>query len=123
VSQRTKGSTRRQKAVAHLTRKHQTIARQRRDFHQKTALALVRIYDTIYLEDLQVRNLSPGPGTTVATGRQRRLSAQGGCHQGWSEHVYPGRRVVCFPCHPRLQSSRRWQARGSDAARVHAAGR
>ena len=33
------------------------MRRQRQDFHHKTALALVRQYDTIYHEDLQVANM------------------------------------------------------------------
>jgi putative transposase len=57
VSRRTKGSHRRRKAVALLKRTHQRVQWQRRDFHHKTALALLRQYDVIYLEDLQVRNL------------------------------------------------------------------
>jgi putative transposase len=57
VARRKKGSTRRRKAVQLLKRHHQTVQRQRRDFHHKTALALLRQYDVIYLEDLQVRNL------------------------------------------------------------------
>jgi putative transposase len=57
VSRRTKGSTRRRKAVALLKRHHQKVQRQRRDVHHKTALALLRQYDSISLEDLQVRNL------------------------------------------------------------------
>jgi putative transposase len=57
VSRRTKGSTRRRKAVQLLQRHHQRVQRQRRDFHHKTALALLRQYDVIYLEDLQVANL------------------------------------------------------------------
>ena len=61
VSRRKEGSKRRRKAVAQLKRKHQKVARRRRDFHHKTALYLVRTYDTIYLEDLQVRNLSRRP--------------------------------------------------------------
>jgi putative transposase len=40
-----------------LAKAHQHVQRQRRDFHHKTALALLRQYDTIYLEDLQVRTL------------------------------------------------------------------
>jgi putative transposase len=40
-----------------LKRYHQTVQRQRRDFHHKTALALLQQYDVISLEDLQVRNL------------------------------------------------------------------
>jgi IS605 OrfB family transposase len=61
VSRRKKGSKRRKKAVALLKRKHQKVQRQRRDFHHKTALVLVRQYDVIYLEDLQVRNMSRRP--------------------------------------------------------------
>ena len=52
VSRHKKGSKRRRKAVALLRRRHQTVQRQRRDFHHKTALALLRQYDVIYLEDL-----------------------------------------------------------------------
>jgi putative transposase len=61
VSRRKKGSKRRKKAVALLKRKHQKVQRQRRDFHHKTALVLVRQFDVIYLEDLQVRNMSRRP--------------------------------------------------------------
>ena len=57
VSRRKRGSNRRRKAVKLLARKHQKVRRQRQDFHHKTTLALVRQYDTIYLEDLRVRNL------------------------------------------------------------------
>ncbi len=61
VARRKKGSTRRRKAVCWLGKAHQTVRRQRADFHHKTALALVRIYDTIYHEDLQVRNMVRNP--------------------------------------------------------------
>jgi putative transposase len=57
VSRRKKGSKRRHKALNLLARKHQEVKRQRTDFHHKTALSLLRTYDVIYLEDLQVRNL------------------------------------------------------------------
>jgi putative transposase len=57
VSRRAKSSTRRRKAVQLLKRHHQTVQRQRRDVHHKTALALLRPYDVISLEDLQVTNL------------------------------------------------------------------
>jgi putative transposase len=61
VSRRKKGSTRRRKAVQLLARKHQHVRRQRSDFHHKTALALVRRYDTIYFEAIQPANLSARP--------------------------------------------------------------
>ena len=57
VSKRKKGSHRRRKAVGQLQRAHQTVKRQRIDFHHKTALQLLRDYDTIYLEDLQIANM------------------------------------------------------------------
>jgi putative transposase len=57
VARRKKGSRRRKKAVTLLAKAHQDVRRQRRDFHHKTALALVRAYDVIYHEDLPVRNL------------------------------------------------------------------
>jgi putative transposase len=57
VSRRKRGSNRRRKAVRLLAKAHQRVRRQRTDFHHKTALALVREYDAIYHEDLQVRNM------------------------------------------------------------------
>jgi putative transposase len=57
VARRKKGSHRRRKAVKLLAEAHVKVRRQRQDFHPKEALALVRHYDTIYCEDLRVRNL------------------------------------------------------------------
>jgi putative transposase len=61
VARRKKGSQRRRKAVGHLQRAHQTVQRQRQDFHHKTSLHLLREHDTIYLEDLRVANLVRTP--------------------------------------------------------------
>jgi putative transposase len=61
VSRRKKGSHRRRKAVQVLARKHQHVRRQRQDFHHKTALALLRAYDTAYVEAIQPANLSRRP--------------------------------------------------------------
>jgi putative transposase len=57
VSRRKKGSNRRRKAVTLLAKAHQKVRRQRRDFHHKTALALVRANDTIYHENLRPANM------------------------------------------------------------------
>ncbi len=57
VARRKQGSKRRRKAIALLKRRHQQVQRQRRDFHHKTALALLQHYDVVYLEDLQVANM------------------------------------------------------------------
>jgi putative transposase len=61
VARRKQGTHRRWKAVKLLARAYQKVRRQRQDFHHKTALQLVRQYDTIYLEDLQVRNMVRNP--------------------------------------------------------------
>jgi putative transposase len=61
VARRKQGSTRRKQAVHLLKRTQQHVQRQRRDLHQKTALALVRQYGTIYVEAIQPANLSRRP--------------------------------------------------------------
>jgi putative transposase len=94
VSRRKKGSNRRRKAVKLLARTHQTVRRQRQDFHHKTALALVRQYDTIYHEDLQTANML----------RNHHL-AKSIADAGWGQFLsilaakaaYAGRRVVAVP--------------------------
>lgn len=58
VSRRKRGGTRRRKAVRALARKHRTVNRQRHDFHFKTALDLVRRYDFIAVEDLNIAGLA-----------------------------------------------------------------
>jgi putative transposase len=94
VSRRQKGSKRRQKAVSLLKRTQQKVQRQRRDFHHKTARALVLHYDTIYREDLQVAHMV----------RTHRL-AKSISDAGWAafrailagKAAYAGRRVVAVP--------------------------
>jgi putative transposase len=94
VCRRQKGSHRRRKAVGHLQRAHQTVQRQRPDFHHKTARHLLREHDTIYLEELRVANLVRNP----------RL-AQSIRDAGWAafrtileaKAACAGRRVVAVP--------------------------
>jgi putative transposase len=94
VSRRKKGSKRRRKAVHLLARKHQHVRRQRTDFHHKTAMGLLRQYDTIYLEDLQVANLVQNPHLAKSIS-----------DAGWaqfrtileSKAACAGRRVVAVP--------------------------
>ncbi len=57
VSRRKQGSKRRKKAVKLLAKAHLKVKRQRQDFQHKTALALVRQFDVIYHEELQVANM------------------------------------------------------------------
>jgi putative transposase len=96
VARRQKGSNRRKKAVALRAKQHQKVRRQRQDHHHKTALLLVREYDTIYLEDVQVRNLV----------RNRHLAksiSDAGWYQFRTTLAYKaacaGKRVVAIPAH------------------------
>ncbi|HST88163.1 MAG TPA: transposase [Ktedonobacterales bacterium] len=113
VSRRKKGSKRWWKAVGQCAKKYQKVKRQRTDFHHKTALALVRQYDTIYLEDLQVRNLSRRPkarpdgnGGYEHNGASRKAGLNKSIHDaGWRSFriiltckaVYAGKRVEAIP--------------------------
>jgi putative transposase len=58
VTRRRKGSQRRRKAVERLRRLHLHVADQRRDFHHKAALALVRRYGTICHEALCITGIA-----------------------------------------------------------------
>jgi putative transposase len=96
VSRRQKGSNRRKKAVMLLARAQQHVRRQRRDHHHKTALGLLRQYDTIYLEDLRVANLV-----------RNRFLAKSISDAGWAQFrtileakaACAGRRVFAVPPH------------------------
>jgi len=94
VARRKKGSTRRKKAVTLLAKAYQKVKRRRQDFQHTTALHVVREYDAIYLEDLQVANMV----------RNQRL-AKRISDAGWSafrtilacKAAYAGKRVVAVP--------------------------
>ena len=131
VSQRKQGSNRRKKAVLVLAKKHQHVRRQRTDFHHKTALALVRQYDTISHEAIQPANLSrrPAPkqdenGTYEHNGASRKAGLNKSLHDaGWGHFlrilackaVWAGKRVEavnpafttqdCSSCGERISKS------------------
>lgn len=58
VSRKHKGSNNRRKAVQRLAKHHLKIANQRKDFHYKTAIELLRRYDVIGHEDLNIKGLA-----------------------------------------------------------------
>ena len=58
VSRRHIGSKRRQKAVKQLGRQHKKVADKRKDFHFKTANNLLKKYDVVAVEDLNVKGLA-----------------------------------------------------------------
>src|SRR5262249_24746900 len=94
LSRRKKGSKRREKARRLVAKKHHKVRRQRRVFHHQTALALVRQYDGLYVEDLRVANLV----------RNRHLS-KSISDAGWGQFRTPlaykaacaGKQVVAVP--------------------------
>jgi putative transposase len=93
VSRRTKGSKRCAKAAHQCAKTHQHVRRQRADFHHKTALALVRHYDVLYVEAIAPANLSrrPAPkpdehgiGTYEQNGASRKAGLNTSIHDaGW----------------------------------------
>ena len=58
VSRRRRGSNRRRAAIALLAKRCAKVQRVRLDFHHKTALDIVRRFDSIAVEDLNVKGLS-----------------------------------------------------------------
>ncbi len=75
VSRKKKGSNRRGKAVKRLSRHHQNVARQGKDFHNKTAKLLLDRYDRIGFEDLNVK------------GEAKTRFAKSILDAGWSEFL------------------------------------
>lgn len=57
VSRRKKGSNRRKKAVALLQKHHLQVKRQRLDFFHKNSLALVKEFDQVVFEDLNIKGM------------------------------------------------------------------
>jgi putative transposase len=75
-ARRQKGSANRHKTRQRLAIAHNAVARARRDYHHKQALALVREYQVIYVEDLNITGM-------VANRRLARAIADA----GWGHFV------------------------------------
>ena len=75
VARRKRGSNRRRKAVVLLARAREREANVRRDHAHKTARMLIERYDTICVEDLNVRGLAKG------------MLARDCNDQGWAEFI------------------------------------
>jgi putative transposase len=58
VSRRKKGSNRRKKAIVKLGKQHKKVADTRKDFHFKTANNLLKKYDVIAVEKLNIKGLA-----------------------------------------------------------------
>jgi putative transposase len=57
ISRKTIGSNNRNKARIKVARQHERVANQRQDFLHKLSTRLIREYDLICLEDLQIKNM------------------------------------------------------------------
>lgn len=68
-----KKSSRHKKAQQKVATLHRKIRNRRRDFHFKTALDLVRNYDTIYHENLQVKDMT----ASASKGSKRKKAKKG----------------------------------------------
>jgi putative transposase len=96
-----------------LAKAYQHAQRQRRDFHHTTALLLVRQYDTIYLEDLNVHTMSRCPepqpvgnGSHLQNGAGAKAGLNASIHDaGWyafrvilaCKAAWAGKRVEAVP--------------------------
>ena len=58
LARKQKGSSNHLKQQNKIAKLHQKIARQRKDFHYKTAHSLVKTYDLIAVEDLNIKGLA-----------------------------------------------------------------
>lgn len=58
VSRRKKGSNRRKKAIKKLATQHKIVADTRKDFHFKTANSLLKKYDVVAVEKLNIKELA-----------------------------------------------------------------
>ena len=58
LARKPKGSSNHLKQQNQIAKLHQKIARQRKDFHYKTAHSLVKTYDLIAVEDLNIKGLA-----------------------------------------------------------------
>ncbi|WP_240506584.1 RNA-guided endonuclease InsQ/TnpB family protein [Thermoactinospora rubra] len=87
LARKRRGSTRRRQAVARIAALHAKARRQRLDHAHKAALALVRAYDLIVHEDLEITNMTrSAAGTIDAPGRN--VAAKSGLNRsildaGW----------------------------------------
>jgi putative transposase len=76
LARKKRGSNRRKKALARVSRLSARIARIRRDWRHKTALNIARRYGDVALEDLKTRNMTASAkGTIAEPGRNVRQKA------------------------------------------------
>jgi putative transposase len=108
VARGKKYSRRRRKAVALLAKHHARVARIRLDFHHKAARYLVVRYESLYLEDLNIKGLAKGflakQVHDAAWGQFATiLSNKAECAGRWFSRSDPrGTSIECSECHERV---------------------
>lgn len=92
LSRKKKGSNRRRKHAQRVAKAHLKIARQRRDFHHKTARNLIDHHPAIAAEKLQIKNMvrsakgtreQPGRNVKQKAGLNRSIS-----DAGWAQFLH-----------------------------------
>ena len=76
-----RGSNNRNHRRQTVAARHRKIANQRRDFHHKTARALVASYDLLVVEDLAIANMRRRCQTSAGSGSTRGVPAEWGRRQ------------------------------------------
>ena len=101
VSRKKRGSQNRRKAVKLLAKQHLKVKRQRLDFCHKTALSLLRQFDVVAVENLNIKGMV-----------KNRHLAKSISDASWGTFIK----------HTRVQSGRSWQASGESSSSVHESG-
>lgn len=97
LARKQRGSSNRRAARETVAARHRKIAAQRRDFHHKTARALVAATDVICVEDLNIRNMvrraksrpdPDNPGQFLTNGQSAKSGLNRSIHDaGWGAFV------------------------------------
>ena len=105
------GSGNRKRIGRALAREWRKVRNRRRDFHHKTARALVNQCDVIALEDLNTAGMTRRPAPKPDPDRPGR-SCRTRPRQGRPEQVDPRCGLGTVHAHPHRQSGRSWPASG-----------
>ena len=118
LSRKKRGSNNRNKARLDLARMHRKIANQRRDFHYKLALEIVRRYASIFVENLNIKAMQRLWGRKISDlGHAQFLNIldwqmyKNGCQGTKINRFYPSSKTCseCFYLLPELALSvRAW---------------
>ena len=107
------GSGNRKRIRRALAREWRKVRNRRRDFHHKTARALVNQCDVIALEDLNTAGMTRRPAPRPDPEKAGAFLPNQARGEGRAEQVDPRRGLGAGHQHPHRQSGRSWPARGA----------